>query len=247
MKQNIKFFPNHDELSQAAAEYLIELARKAIQDHGIFSVALSGGSTPAPVYRALGSIENRDRLEWERIHLFWGDERCVPPDHPNSNYRMVKEQLLQSVSIPEENIHRVPGEMEVRMAAFTYEEVLRNFFVGEWPRFDLVLLGMGEDGHTASLFPNSAGLNEEQRWFIANYAPERDSWRLSLTKNAINAARHIIVMVAGQTKADMLYDVFEGEHAPYLKPIQFVEPVDGEMVWLVDHAAAGKLIKKYLS
>lgn len=241
MNQRIKVFPNLDDLSKAAAENFIKLAEISIRKRGYFSVALSGGSTPKPLYNALGSPDQHGRLDWENIHFFWGDERCVPPDHPNSNYRMVREEMLSNITIPEENIHRVPAELEARMAAFSYEETLRGFFQGEWPRFDLVLLGMGDDGHTASLFPHSAGLNEEQRWFIANDVPELDTWRLTLTKNAINAARHIAVIVAGDSKAEVLVDVLEGDYQPDVTPIQLIAPKNGQMVWFLDQAAAKKL------
>ena len=241
MNKRIKVFPNLDDLSKAAAEYFTKLADKSIRKRGFFSVALSGGSTPKPLYNALVSPDQHGRLDWENTHLFWGDERCVPPNHPNSNYRMVREEMLSNITIPGENIHRVPAELEARMAAFSYEEQLRGFFQGEWPRFDLVLLGMGDDGHTASLFPQSAGLNVEQRWFIANYAPELDTWRLTLTKNAINAARHIAVIVVGDSKAEMLVDVLEGEYRPDVTPIQLIAPKNGQLVWFLDQAAAKKL------
>lgn len=241
MNKNLEIFSDADALSQAAADYFLALADSAIQQRGQFTVALSGGNTPTPLYRVLGTPKFQKAINWDHIHFFWGDERCVPPDHPNSNYRMVREVLLQKISIPEENVHRVPAELEPRMAAFAYEEVLRNYFFDEWPRFDLVLLGMGEDGHTASLFPNSAGLNETHRWFIANHAPEKDEWRLTLTKNAINAARHIAVIVTGDSKAATLIDVLEGEHQQHEKPIQLIAPGNGEMVWFLDQTAAKKL------
>ncbi|MFW5714112.1 MAG: 6-phosphogluconolactonase, partial [Brevefilum sp.] len=204
----------------------------------------SGGSTPEPFYRGLADRANQTRLDWRNIHFFWGDERPVPPDHPDSNFGMAREVLIGQVPILEENVHRVPAEMDVRMAAFSYEEVLRDFFDGEWPRFDLVLLGMGEDGHTASLFPKSAGLNEEQRWFIANYAPGLETWRLTLTKHAINASREIWVLVQGKSKAARLAEALTGPHDPWENPIQLIAPEDGELVWMVDEDAAQKLPDK---
>lgn len=241
MGEKITIFPNLDALSQAAADFFMMTARKAINEKGNFSVALSGGSTPKPLYQALTASGRQEKLDWEKIHLFWGDERCVPPDHPDSNFRMVNEVLLKHIIIPEENVHRVPAEMDPRMAAFSYEETLRGFFRESWPRFDLVLLGMGDDGHTASLFPHSAGLNEEARWFIANYAPGSETWRLTLTKNAINAAKNISVLVSGGGKADMLSDVLKGAYEPVEKPIQLITPEIGSMTWFVDQAAASKL------
>ena len=238
MDEEIRIYPNLDGLSRAAADLFIELQKKSIRNEGHFSVALSGGGTPKPLYEVLALPDRQEELEWEKVDIFWGDERCVPPDHPDSNYKMVNESLLQHISIPDQNVHRVPAEMDPRMAAFSYEESLRGFFHGPLPLFDLVFLGMGEDGHTASLFPHSAGLNEEDRWFIANYAPEQETWRLTLTKNAISAAKNIAVLVAGKEKADMLSDVLEGDYQPYAKPIQLIKPVDGKMTWFVDQASA---------
>lgn len=246
IRENIKIYPDHDELSLAVAKYFAKIAIKSIHISGRFSVALSGGSTPKPLYQALVSLEGDNVIDWTKVDLFWGDERCVPPDHPDSNYRMVKENLLQYISIPEENVYRVPSELDPSMAAFSYEEILRVYFSGVWPRFDLVLLGMGEDGHTASLFPGSPGLNEEQRWFIANHSPEMAQWRLTLTINSINAARHIAVLVVGDSKADMLHTVLDDENSPVEKPIQNIVPVEGNMRWFVDQAAAGKLLQDSL-
>ena len=240
----VKVFPNEQALIDHAVERIIALAQESVNQRGSFSAALSGGSTPQPLYAALGNAKNRGRLPWDMIHLFWGDERHVPPEHADSNYHMVKHSLLDGVPIPADNVHRVPAEMEIRMAAFSYEETLRGFFDGKWPRFDLVLLGMGEDGHTASLFPYSAGLHEKDRWFIANYAPYRETWRLTLTKNAINAARNIIVLVSGQSKAKMLAEVLMEPKTPEEKPIQLIDPVDGEMTWLVNKDAASQLPDK---
>lgn len=224
-----------------AVELFIQQANVNIADHGCFSVALAGGNTPAPLYSELARPENRDRVEWEKIHLFWGDERPVPANDPQSNFGLVKEELLDAVQTPEQNVHRVKTEMDVRLAAFAYEEGLRHFFPGDWPRFDLVLLGMGEDGHTASLFPHSAALNEESRWFVANYAPEKKSWRLTLTLNAINAARMVVVLVRGESKADRLNAVFAQTKDPWEIPIQAVDPVDGKLIWLLDREAASRL------
>ena len=233
--------PDDSAFTEQAVAIFIELANKAIAERGLFSVALSGGSTPEPVYRALAHPEIIEKVDWSHVQLFWGDERHVPPEHPNSNYRMVRETLLSSVPIPEESIHRVPAEMEVRMAAFSYEETLRQFFGDERSKFDLVLLGMGADGHTASLFPHSAGLNETFRWFIPNYAHSQDAWRLTLTKVAINAARTILVMVKGAAKADTLVEVLTGANEPDKYPIQLISPTDGEMIWLLDEGAASQL------
>jgi len=238
---------DENEWLKTAVRLFVQQAAANIADRGAFSVALAGGSTPASFYAALARPENQKRVDWEKVHLFWGDERHVPQDDPQSNFQMVKKNLLRAVPIPDENVHRVHTEMDVRFAAFSYEEELRRFFPGDWPRFDLVLLGMGEDGHTASLFPHTAALNEESRWFVANLAPEKKTWRLTLTMNAINAARLVIVFVRGASKADRLREVFTATKDPWEMPIQGVEPVDGTMIWLLDHEAGSKLPKEFVS
>jgi 6-phosphogluconolactonase len=239
---NIQIFSNFTVLVEAAIDLFIHLAEDSIRKRGRFTVALSGGSTPQPLYAALGSEEHKNRLDWDHIHLFWGDERHVPSTHPDSNYGMVHKALLSKIVIPASNIHRVPTALDVHAAARQYEGVLQSFFDGALPRFDLVLLGMGEDGHTASLFPHSAGLNEEERWFIANYAPKKEVWRLTLTKNVINNARNVLVLVRGAAKAKMLKDVLNGPVDAELKPIQFIDPIAGEMLWMVDREAASQIV-----
>lgn len=228
-------------ITHKALSMFVALAKQAIEKRGVFSVALSGGSTPESLYRALGDDAIQAQINWQKVHLFWGDERNVPASDPDSNYRMVNEALLKHIAIPAENVHRVPTEMAVTEAAVVYEQALRHFFPGDWPRFDLVLLGMGEDGHTASLFPHSEGLKEETHWFIANFAPNRDVWRLTLTKNAINAARHVLVLVNGSQKAPMLAQVLQGDFNPIEKPIQTVNPIDGQLTWLLDEDVASLL------
>lgn len=238
---SIQVFPDSEAQTRAAIDLFITCAQAAIEERGVFSVALSGGSTPEKLYSGLADPVRQDDIDWMNIHLFFGDERHVPPDHPDSNFLMVHEALFSKVSIPESNIHRVKAELDPRIAAFSYEEALRRFFMGQRPHFDLVLLGMGIDGHTASLFPRTAGLNEEQRWFIANQLPAQGDWRLTLTKHAINAARKVVVLVSGSSKADMLSEVLAGRHDPFLKPIQFISPTEGEMFWLLDREAASQL------
>ena len=233
----VQIFQDVRSLASAAAEQFIRLADQSIRNWGRFSVALSGGNTPKVLYRVLVTPENQARLDWDHIHLFWGDERHVPHNHPDSNYRMVKEILLNQIDIPEGNIHSVPTEIDVHQAAFQYEASMREFFSGDWPRFDLIFLGMGEDGHTASLFPNSAGLEDKTHWFIANYAPKRGAWRLTLTTHAINAARNILVMVSGKSKAKMFEEVITGSEEIKEKPIHLITPKDGKMVWFVDKDA----------
>jgi len=247
MMKPIQVYADRAAQTRAAVELFVSLAQQAILERGLFTAALSGGSTPEPVYTALAAPELQSQLDWENIHLFFVDERHVPTDGPESNFRMVKTALLSKVELPAENIHRVRTETDVRLAAFSYEEELRAYFDGPWPRFDLVLLGMGSDGHTASLFPETIGLKEGQRWYIANRTTAGVAWRLTLTINAINHARVIAVLVSGQAKADMLAEVMTGPFEPEQKPIQLISPVDGEMVWLIDQEAASRLPEELIS
>jgi 6-phosphogluconolactonase len=244
---DIRFYPDLSSLVKASVELFVTLADESIKKQGYFTVALSGGSTPQPIYQALSEPDISDLVDWSHIHLFWGDERHVPHDHPDSNYRMVKEALLDRSAISDKNIHQVPVERDARLSAFSYEEELRCFFDGSWPQFDLVFLGMGTDGHTASLFPHTAGLSESHRWFIANYSPKLESWRLTLTKKAINAARNIAVIVSGESKAATLAEVFTGTRNPVEKPIQYISPTDGRMIWLIDQTAASRLPRNFVS
>ncbi len=237
----IQVYSSQEEQVNAAIVLFIETAMAAIDNKGFFTVALSGGSTPKKMYAGLAAPKYWARPPWEKIHLFFGDERHVPSDHSESNFRMVKETLLRKISIPEENVHRVKGELDADAAAYDYENQLHTVFNQEWPDFDLVFLGMGMDGHTASLFPNTTALNEEKRWFVSNYLPQQDVYRLTLTKNAINAARKIVVLVNGQSKAEMLSSVLQGEYNPTNKPIQLISPSEGEMIWLLDKMAANQL------
>ncbi len=235
---DISVFPDSESLAASAAEQFFNLANQSILAQGRFSAALSGGSTPKLLYRILASPENQARLDWDHIHLFFGDERYVPPDHIDSNFRMVKDTLLEKINMPSENIHSVPTELDVQQAAHNYEMRMREFFEGDWPRFDLILLGMGKDGHTASLFPNSSGLEEETRWFIANFASILGVWRLTLSKQAINNTKNILVLVSGESKAEMVEDVLYGQVNPDDKPIQMISPRDGQMTWMLDRDAA---------
>jgi 6-phosphogluconolactonase len=233
-------------LVRAAIDQFVHRAQGAIQARGRFSVALAGGSTPEPVYAGLAQPEIQTELAWKDIHFFFGDERYVLPDHPDSNFRMVHEALFSKVAVPEINVHRVRTELNAGLAAFDYETRLKAFFLSPWPRFDLVLLGMGSDGHTASLFPYSSALNETCRWFVAHQLPSQSFWRLTLTKNAINAARQIVVLVSGESKAHMLAEVFSGAYAPEQKPIQLISPQDGDLLWLLDESAASQLSDKWI-
>jgi len=234
-------YPDATSLARAAAEHFVTLAAEAIAARGRFAVALSGGSTPYVTYTLVASDEFAARVDWPRVHVFWGDERCVPPDHPESNFRLAEEALLSRVPIPPDNVHRVRGELEPEVAAQAYAAELRTFFGAQWPRFDLVLLGMGDDGHTASLFPGSAALHETARSVVAVTAhyQDRPAYRVTLTTPAINAAWRVLFLIAGVSKADIVQAVLEGPDGRF--PAQEICPTSGHLTWLMDAAAASKL------
>jgi 6-phosphogluconolactonase len=250
MKTAIQIVSNADELTRAAAAAFVERAARAVQARGIFSVALSGGTTPRSIYSLLASDASmRARVPWERTHFFWGDERHVPPDHADSNYRMACEAMLVKVPVPAANIHRIKGEYaDARSAADEYEADLREFFKlapHELPRFDLVLLGMGQDGHTASLFPGTDALGERTRLVVANWVEKFKAFRITMTLPVLNNAASVIFFVSGAEKAAVLRDVLEGERGRF--PSQLIHPADGGLLWLVDAGAAGLLSTSHSS
>ncbi len=243
----IEVFPDRESLIQAAAEHVMLLTSQGITENGSVAVALSGGSTPHPLYALLASERYSQRIDWPGVHIFWGDERCVPPDSPQSNYRMARETLLDVVPIPASNVHRIHGEEDPEKAAVAYEKELRTFFgvnaAGGSPRlgFDVILLGMGDNGHTASLFPGLSAVTEKKRWVMAQYVEVVSMWRITLTPVVINAAKNIIFIVSGTEKAERVRDVLEGPVQPERLPAQAIKPVTGRLLWLVDKAAAGRL------
>src|SRR5919107_1010752 len=189
----VQVFDDAEGVARAAAETFARLSREAVESRGAFSVALSGGTTPRRVYELLAGEGLRERVPWPSVHVFFGDERTVPPDHAESNYRMANEALLSRVPLPPENVHRIEGVGDAAANASDYESVMRGFFGdAEWPRFDLVFLGMGDDGHTASLFPHTAVLSEARAWVAANWVKKFGAWRIPLPAPAINAARRVV-------------------------------------------------------
>ena len=233
---NVRVFENPQDLAEAAAEAFAGEAAKSIQENGRFAVALAGGSTPKALYELLAT-RYQNALDWGRIHVFFGDERTVPPGHENSNYHMAYETLLSRVSAG--SVHRMRGELDPREAAALYEKELTAFF-GGGPRFDLVLLGIGADGHTASLFPRTPALDVNDRWAVENPVQKLGTTRLTLTVPAINAARKVTFLVAGEGKAEALKEVLEGDAHPRDYPAKLVRPPDGPD-WFVDRAAASLL------
>jgi 6-phosphogluconolactonase len=232
------------DLFQAAAEEVIRAATSAVAQRGRFAIALSGGSTPKNLYTLIAANASAN-LPWDRMFFFWGDERHVPPDDPDSNYRMAKESLLAKVAIPPANIFPVPAENpDASAAAEAYEQTLRKFFglaPGEFPRFDLILLGMGPDGHTASLFPETAALQEKSRLVVANWVEKLQNSRITFTLPVLNAARCVAFLVSGTDKAVVLHEVLEGNAAAEKYPSRLVRPSDGRLIWFVDRAAASGL------
>ncbi len=239
---NLQIFADAGEVAHAAVLRFIELARESAQARGRFCAALAGGSTPKRIYELLASDEFNTQLDWSGVHIFFGDERCVPPDHADSNYRMASEALLSRVPLPEQNIHRMRGEGDAVANSRLYEDELRGVFDGEnWPQFDLVMLGMGDDGHTASLFPSTNALDVQAAWVTANWVEKFDTFRVTLTAPAINHARHVMFIVTGASKAERLQEVLYGERDEHRLPSQLIQPDEGALVWFLDEAAAAKL------
>ncbi len=238
-------FETPEELAPAVADRIAALTQQANGAQGRARIALAGGSTPKPAYALLAEPPRRDAIRWADLEVFWGDERCVRPDHPMSNYRMAHEVLLSRVPIPPEQVHRMRGELaNPAEAAGAYEETLRTAFglkAGELPRFDLVLLGLGPDGHTASLFPGTAAIQEKTRWVVGHWVQKLLANRLTLTPPVLNAARHVLFMVSGATKAELVREVLEGAADPNRLPAQIIKPTDGSVEWLLDRAAASSL------
>ena len=241
-RPRVQVFDDAEAVARGAAERFVELGQAAIDARGCLSVGLAGGSTPKRTYELLASEAYREQLNWSKVHIFFGDERCVPPDHSESNYRMANEALISRVSIPPPNVHRINGLGDAVANASLYEDELRIFFnPASWPRFDLVLLGMGDDGHTASLFPGTKALVEPRAWVVANWVEKFGAFRITLTAPAINHAANIAFLVTGATKAERLLEVLRGALDPEKLPSQLIQPLDGSLFWLVDKAAAGRL------
>ena len=239
---NISVFDTPEQLALAAAERFVEYGSELHGNLDRFSVALAGGNTPRRIYELLATERFENRIEWSQVHLFFGDERCVPPDHPDSNYAMAYQSLISKVPIPANNVHRIIGEGNAKQNAQAYENQLRAFFAAQpSPRFDLVLLGMGEDGHTASLFPQSAALQETVRWVVASRNEQSSQDRITLTVPIFNQARRVLILVTGKNKAQRLKEVLRPEPDSELLPVQAIAPVAGMLEWLLDAEAASLL------
>lgn len=239
---NLKILSDKPSLARYTAERIVRMANATLEHNDTFSIALSGGSTPQPVYEILATTF-ASVIDWSRVHLWWGDERAVSPDDEQSNYRIVKEVLLDKIDIPEKNVHQIRGEDEPQQTAKYYEDELKNFFKDDEMLFDLNLLGMGDDGHTASLFPNTAVIHEEEKWVLAHHVEAKGNlWRITLTPPTILKSANIMFLVSGAAKAEMLKTVLEGAFQPYTYPAQLiVHSKHQNVVWAVDEAAASRL------
>ncbi len=239
---DIRIFETPEEVAHAAADCFTAIALGSISAEGRFSVALAGGSTPRRAYQLLATEEYRNRVDWSKVHIFFGDERTVPPTHADSNYRMAEEAMISLLPIPLHNVHRIAGRGDAVANASLYEDDLRTFFDGApWPRLDLVLLGMGDDGHTASLFPGTDALREKEAWVVANWVEKLNTFRITLTAPAINHSANVVFVVTGTGKAERLPEVLRGARDPLRLPSQLIQPDAGSLVWLVDKAAAARL------
>lgn len=233
-------FDDFDAMSRAAAELFADRARQAVRARGRFAAALAGGSTPTHTYELLCRQPHRERIPWEDVHIFWGDERCVPADDPRSNQRMARQAFLDAMPA---QIHPIDGALAPDVAALKYESELRAFAHGDAGFLDLVLLGLGEDGHTASLFPGDAALNEAQRWVLPVAPTPNRLARITLTPPIITHARQIVFLVSGSSKADILRRVLEGQGNEDVLPARRIQPTSGQVRWMVDRAAAGLLVR----
>lgn len=243
----IRTLTTPQELFAAAAEEVVRAANEAVAQRGRFSIALSGGSTPKNLYNLLAT-NARNALPWDRMFFFWGDERHVPPTDPDSNYRMADETLLAKIPVSAANVFRIPAENpDAEAAAAAYEQTLRKFFQlepGQFPTFDLILLGMGPDGHTASLFPGTKALQEKNRLVVANWVEKMKTSRITLTLPVLNAARCVAFLVSGTDKASVLRAVLEEDVPAEQYPSKLIRPTEGKLIWLVDRAAASALSSK---
>ncbi len=243
---NLEVLPDAEDLYIAVAEFIIDAANKAIAKRGQFTIVLSGGKTPLELYSILAKHPYRNHMQWDKTYVFWGDERCVPLDDQQNNAHQAKVHLLDKVDIPKSNIHIIPVNLSPAEAAKKYEKGIRDFFENEPVRFDLILLGLGENGHTASLFPNTAVLNEQAEGIRAVEVNDPVGTRITMTAPLINQAHNIVFLVTGKNKSNILKKVLNGAYQPEKYPAQLIKPVDGELLWFANSVAATKVLLKNL-
>ncbi len=241
LQSNLIISKDVDTLCETVTKRIIECAKIAIDEHGVFHFALAGGSTPQGVFERLATAEYSSQIDWQKTHIWFGDERCVPADHTDSNYRMANQALLSLVSIPDHNIHRIQGELEPAQAAELYESEIRQHLpslVEGFPVFDLMLQGLGPDGHTASLFPGTPALNVYDQAVTTVYVEKLDSWRISVTFPILNTAHNLLFLVAGSGKAEVIRDISQqNSSARQLYPVEMLKST-GSIEWFLDEAAA---------
>ena len=234
-------YKNADALSHGVAEWMGEYIERVLQQKGRFTLALSGGSTPQKLHKVLASSPFREKIDWSKIHFFWGDERAVPFEDERNNARMAFDSLLDHVAVKKEQIHLMRTDIEPEAAAKEYEAILHKYFDGEEKTFDLVLLGMGDDGHTLSLFPGTEIVNEKNAWTKAFYLTPQSMYRISLTAPVVNRSAAVAFLVTGKNKADTLKQVLNGSFQPNKFPSQLIKPSAGELHWFMDEDAAAAL------
>ncbi|MCL2660937.1 MAG: 6-phosphogluconolactonase [Acidobacteriaceae bacterium] len=233
-------------LAMASAQFFLAKVTSAVEARGVARIAISGGSTPQRMFALLADSSQpyAKQVPWDKLDLYWVDERSVPPDHADSNYKMAEELLLSKIPLARSRVHRIEGELKPEEAAARYEAAIRKGFQlkkAETPAFDLILLGMGDDGHTASLFPHTTALDETERLAVANHVPQKDSWRITLTWPVINQGREVAFLVEGASKAQVLHDCLLGPYQPEVYPAQLIRPASGRLTFLLDSAAVSKL------
>jgi 6-phosphogluconolactonase len=234
----VRVYDTPEEVTKALADLFVTCGREAIETRGRYAVSLAGGTTPKAAYQLLGTPAYTQALDWTRVYIFFGDERCVPPDNDQSNYRMANDAFMRAVGIPRENIQRMRGEADPADAAAQYRDQLVAV-LGEEPRFDLVMLGVGPDGHTASLFPGADPTESDSMMVRAVYSSSQEQWRITLTPSVLNNSRIVVFACEGQGKASIVKQIREGDYDPRTFPAQIIAPRDGRLVWLLDRAAAG--------
>lgn len=241
---DVAVYADQEALFEAAAERLSQIASSAVAARGRFFIALSGGNTPRAFYLLLSQSPWRARVPWAKAEVFFGDERCLPPQHPDSNFHIACKAMIEPLSLPQENVHRMLGELDPHAAAAAYQQEIVNAFsnaANMLPRFDLVLLGLGADGHTASLFPGSDALQENEKLVVANYVDKLKAYRLTLTLPVLNNARHIMFLVVGENKSSIANELFVRPNRSIKYPAELIRPTDGTIIWFLDRAAASKL------
>ena len=234
-------FKEPDELSHAVAKWMADVIASTLKKSNRFTIALSGGSTPRLLHKILAADPYKEQIDWSKLHIFWGDERDVPFEDDRNNAKMAYDTLLNFVPVPPSQVHVMRTDIPAAESAQEYEKILHTYFDGAATSFDLVLLGMGDDGHTLSLFPGTAAVHEEKAWAIAYYLKAQDMSRITLTKTIVNRSARVAFMTTGTGKAHALKEVLKGDYNPDLYPSQEIKPVTGELHWFVDEAAASGL------